>query len=65
MACVQGVAGAAGQGSERCLRDLGRLGLAAKVAANPSVVRGRSQTSMDLAERLWTQPAVLLATRNA
>ena len=43
----------------------GRIGLAANMAANAPVLRGRIQTRMDLAERVWTQPAALLATRNA
>jgi hypothetical protein len=43
----------------------GRSGLAANLAANPPVLRGRMQIWMDPAERMWTQPAVLLGTRNA
>ena len=34
------------------------------MAANPPVLRERIQTWMDPAERMWTQPAVLLVTRN-
>jgi hypothetical protein len=45
----------------RCAEFGERRGL----AANPPGLGGRIQTRMDFAQRTWTQPAVLLATRNA
>ena len=43
---------------------LGRRVLAARLAANPPDLGGHIQTRMDFAQRAWTQPAVLVATRN-
>ena len=57
-----------GNGSVRCGYGLTVWlpeGLAANLAANPPDLGGRIQTRMDFAQRTWTQPAVLLATRNA